>query len=45
MGRNALTYRQRRRLDLYFVRNRRPGLYRWILVLTVPVVLLGRGCY
>ncbi len=45
MGRNTLTYRQRRRLDLYFVRNRTPGLYLWILARTVPVVLLGRGCY
>ena len=43
MGRNDLTYSQRRRLDLFFVRRRTSRLY-WLILLRTPAcVLRGRG--
>jgi exopolysaccharide production protein ExoY len=42
MGRNRLTYSQRRRLDLFYVRRRSPRLYLMILARTVPQVLRAR---
>ncbi|MGJ5817441.1 sugar transferase [Paludibaculum fermentans] len=42
-GRNSLTYRQRRRLDLFFVRHNSSGL-RWLIVRrSLAVVLSGRN--
>jgi exopolysaccharide production protein ExoY len=40
-GRNALSYAQRRRLDLELVRNRSPRIYLQILLQTVPELLRG----
>ncbi len=42
-GRDRLTYRQRRRLDLFFVRHDTPGLRWTILRRSVAVVLSGRN--
>jgi exopolysaccharide production protein ExoY len=42
MGRNRLTYPQRRRLDLFYVRRRTVGLCLMILARTVPQVLRAR---
>ncbi len=44
-GRNLLTYAQRRRLDLEFVRSRSLGMYVRILARTVPEVLRGAGSW
>ncbi len=41
-GRSALTYRQRRRLDLFLVRRWSFRLYCFILLATVPKVLMGK---
>lgn len=41
MGRSRLTYEQRRKLDLFLVRNRSLKLYFRILLRTAPVVLKG----
>jgi lipopolysaccharide/colanic/teichoic acid biosynthesis glycosyltransferase len=41
MGRNALTYRQRRTLDLFLVRRWSAGLYLFVLAGTVRAVLFG----
>jgi lipopolysaccharide/colanic/teichoic acid biosynthesis glycosyltransferase len=45
MGRNRLTYAQRRRLDLFFVRKGGLGLYLRILVSTPQRVLSGRDAW
>lgn len=45
MGRNRLTYAQRRRLDLFFVRKRSFGLYLRILLRTPSRVLSGRDAW
>jgi exopolysaccharide production protein ExoY len=45
MGRNRLTYAQRRRLDLFFVRKRSLGLYLRILLRTPGRVLSGRDAW
>jgi exopolysaccharide production protein ExoY len=42
MGRSRLTYEQRRKMDLYLVRNRSLKLYLMILLRTIPVVLKGK---
>ncbi|QOY88452.1 sugar transferase [Paludibaculum fermentans] len=42
-GRNSLTYQQRRRLDLFFVRHDAPGLRWTILRRSIAVVLSGRN--
>jgi lipopolysaccharide/colanic/teichoic acid biosynthesis glycosyltransferase len=44
-GRNCLTYKQRLRLDLFFVRRRTPALYLLILLKTPIQVLSGRNSY
>ena len=44
-GRNRLTYADRRRLDLEFVRHRSFGMYVRILLRTVPVVLRGQNSW
>lgn len=43
MGRNRLTYSQRRRLDLLLVRRASTGLYLRILLLSIPRILSGAG--
>jgi exopolysaccharide production protein ExoY len=43
MGRNRLTYSQRRRLDLFLVRRRSLRLYGLILWRTIPVVVTGEN--
>lgn len=43
MGRNSLTYRQRRTLDLYLVRHWSFRLYLSILINTLPAVLTARN--
>jgi exopolysaccharide production protein ExoY len=43
LGRNRLTYVQRKRLDLWFVRKATAGLYFRILLRSVPAVIGGRG--
>ena len=45
MGRSHLSYRQRRRLDLWFVRRASPKLFAAILLRTVPQVFRGFGAY
>ena len=42
-GRSHLSYSQRRRLDLFFVRSASPGLYLKILIGSIPKVLRGHG--
>jgi lipopolysaccharide/colanic/teichoic acid biosynthesis glycosyltransferase len=44
-GRSRLTYRQRRRLDLFMVRKWSASLYVHILLSTVPTVLTGRNAW
>jgi exopolysaccharide production protein ExoY len=43
-GRNRLTYKQRLRLDRFFVRRAGLKLYLWILLRTPASVLRGQGC-
>jgi exopolysaccharide production protein ExoY len=43
MGRNALTYEQRKQLDLVLVREASPSLYFSILLRSIPKVLTGAG--
>jgi hypothetical protein len=45
MGRNRLTYAQRRRLDLFFVRKSGLGLYLRILLSTPRRVFSGRDAW
>jgi lipopolysaccharide/colanic/teichoic acid biosynthesis glycosyltransferase len=45
MGRSRLTYAQRKRLDLFFVRHASPGLYFRILLGTIPRVLAGKDSW
>jgi lipopolysaccharide/colanic/teichoic acid biosynthesis glycosyltransferase len=45
LGRNRLSYRQRRRLDLWMVRRASPRLFAVILVRTIPHVFRGSGAY
>jgi len=44
-GRSRLTYRQRKRLDLFLVRRFSIGLYLRIVALTVPDLLFGRNAW
>lgn len=44
-GRSRLSYRQRRRLDLFMIRNWSFGLYLKILIRTIPDVLTGRNAW
>jgi exopolysaccharide production protein ExoY len=45
MGRNRLSYRQRRRLDVLLVRRASPRFFLAILIRTIPCVLRGYGAY
>lgn len=45
MGRNRLTYPQRRRLDLFYVGRRSAALYAMILARTIPLVVSGRDSW
>jgi len=45
MGRNRLTYPQRRRLDLFLVRHYRWKLYFRVLVKTLPRMISGAGAW
>jgi exopolysaccharide production protein ExoY len=45
MGRNRLTYSQRRRLDLFYVQRRSPAIYLMILARTLPLVLSGKDSW
>jgi lipopolysaccharide/colanic/teichoic acid biosynthesis glycosyltransferase len=44
-GRSRLTYRQRKRFDLFLVRRFSAGLYFRIVMLTIPDVLFGRDAW
>jgi exopolysaccharide production protein ExoY len=44
-GRSRLTYRQRRKLDLFMIRNWSVGLYLKILFTTIPRVALGKDAF
>ncbi len=44
-GRSRLTYAQRRRLDVWLAKHASPGLYLWILLSSIPVVLGGDDAY
>jgi len=44
-GRNSLTWERRRDLDLEYVQKRTLWLDMWIIVQTVPLVILGSGLY
>jgi exopolysaccharide production protein ExoY len=44
-GRNRLTYAERKRLDLLFVRSASAGLYFSILLRSIPKVLSGNGAF
>jgi exopolysaccharide production protein ExoY len=45
MGRSSLSYSNRRRLDLWFVRHASPRLYFRILTRTIPRVVRGHDAY
>jgi lipopolysaccharide/colanic/teichoic acid biosynthesis glycosyltransferase len=45
MGRNRLSYMQRRRLDVLLVRHASPRFFLAILIRTIPCVLGGHGAY
>lgn len=45
MGRNRLTYAQRRRLDLFFVRRESAKLSAWILLRTVKELISPRAAW
>ena len=44
-GRNDVSYRTRVALDCIYAKSRSPGLYLWIVVVTIPAVLLRKGSY
>ncbi len=44
-GRSRLTYAQRKRLDLFFVRHASPGLYVRILLKTIPRAAAGKDSW
>ena len=44
-GRSRLSYRQRKRLDLFLVRRLSVGLYLRIVALTIPDLLFGRNAW
>jgi exopolysaccharide production protein ExoY len=45
LGRNRLSYRQRRRLDVLLVRHASPRFFLAVLIRTIPCVLRGYGAY
>jgi lipopolysaccharide/colanic/teichoic acid biosynthesis glycosyltransferase len=44
-GRSRLSYRRRKRLDLFLVRHFSAGLYFRVAVLTIPELLFGRDAW
>jgi exopolysaccharide production protein ExoY len=44
-GRSRLTYRQRKRFDLFLVRRLSAGLYFRIVALTIPDVLFAKNAW
>lgn len=44
-GRSELTFDEQVMLDIYYIENWTPWLDLWIILKTVPVVLLARGAY
>ena len=44
-GRTDVEYRSRVAMDVLYARSASPGLYLWLVVATVPAVLLRRGSY
>jgi len=44
-GRNEVTYRSRVAMDCLFVRSQGPLLYAWIIVATIPAVIMRKGSY
>ena len=44
-GRSRLSYRQRRRLDLFLIRQWSVRLYARILIATIPCVLFGKNAW
>ena len=44
-GRNSLTYAERRRMDMFMIRNLTIRLYLRILLRTIPVVLTGKNSW
>ena len=44
-GRNDVSYRSRVALDCLYVRAKCPWLYIWIVVATIPAVLMRKGSY
>jgi exopolysaccharide production protein ExoY len=44
-GRTDVDYRARVAMDCLYVRSKSPRLYVWIIVATVPAVLMRRGSY
>ena len=45
MGRNRLTYAQRRRLDVFLARHYGPGLHAWVLLRTITELLRPRHAW
>ena len=44
-GRNDVSYRSRVALDCLFVKSQCPWLYVWIVVATIPAVIMRKGSY
>jgi exopolysaccharide production protein ExoY len=44
-GRNDVNYRSRVALDCLYVRSKSPWLYVWIVVATIPAVIMRKGSY
>lgn len=44
-GRNDVSYRSRVAMDCLFVRSMCPSLYVWIVVATIPAVIMRKGSY
>ena len=44
-GRNDVSYRRRVAMDCLYARKRGLALDTWLILLTVPAVLIRRGCY
>jgi exopolysaccharide production protein ExoY len=44
-GRNDVNYRARVALDCLYVKSKSPSLYIWIVVATIPAVLMRKGSY
>jgi exopolysaccharide production protein ExoY len=44
-GRNEVNYRTRVAMDCFYARAITPGLYLWLVLATIPAVLMRRGSY